>query len=107
MPPVSVPTASTSPGALAALPGSSESPASALVQTTGPATLTAKAYGRGIKRTADGVIYTDANKMIAVHYAFYKPGGKKRRTVEEAEKNLKVARKTLYQWKKQFPLAAG
>ncbi|KAE8237953.1 hypothetical protein A4X06_0g9048, partial [Tilletia controversa] len=58
-------------------------------------------------RTADGVIYTDANKMIAVHYAFYKPGGKKRRTVEEAEKNLKVARKTLYQWKKQFPLAAG
>ncbi|KAE8186931.1 hypothetical protein CF328_g7074 [Tilletia controversa] len=72
-----------------------------------PLALTAKIYGRGIKRTADGIIYTEDNKIIAVHYAFYKPNGKKQRTVDQAETGLKVARKTLYQWRKQLPLAAG
>ncbi|KAE8227189.1 hypothetical protein CF319_g329 [Tilletia indica] len=109
MPPPASLTANTANASFGASTGPQGSTGSTAVSLPPPipATLTAKAYGRGIKRTADGVIYTDTNKIIAVHYAFYKPDGKKRRTVEEAEKSLKVARKTLYQWKKQFPLAAG
>ncbi|KAE8239749.1 hypothetical protein A4X13_0g8086 [Tilletia indica] len=60
--------------------------------------------GRGVKRRADGVVYTRENKLIAVYYMF---GSSTSRAlnVGDRAKRLKVNRPTLYERRKEFPEA--
>ncbi|KAE8210514.1 hypothetical protein CF319_g9408, partial [Tilletia indica] len=60
--------------------------------------------GRGIKRRADGVVYTAENKRIAVHYMFGSSTSRRLAVVERV-KRLRVGKSTLYDWKKEFPEA--
>ncbi|KAE8212281.1 hypothetical protein CF327_g4070 [Tilletia walkeri] len=62
--------------------------------------------GRSLKIRKDGVAYTDTNKIIAVHYAFFNAKTKKRK-IDEAVEELGCGKTALYSWKKSFPVAAG
>ncbi|KAE8241896.1 hypothetical protein A4X13_0g7214 [Tilletia indica] len=57
--------------------------------------------GRGVKRRADGVVYTRDNKLIAVYYMFGSPTSRAL-SVADRVKRLKVNRPTLYEWRKEF-----
>ncbi|KAE8218565.1 hypothetical protein CF319_g7584 [Tilletia indica] len=62
--------------------------------------------GRSLKIRKDGVAYTDTNKMIAVHYAFFNAKANKRK-IDEVVEELCCGKTAVYSWKKSFPVAAG
>ncbi|KAE8240656.1 hypothetical protein A4X13_0g7668 [Tilletia indica] len=93
---------STSSASLDASDPSHSSAGAAQASLPASASSSLQVGGRGIKRRADGVVYTAENKRIAVHYMFGSSTSRRLAVVKRV-KRLRVGKSTLYDWKKEFP----